>query len=105
MSQGGEAKVPVTFDRPRTSETETMPEGTAFSTPGAPAWATVDPKTGELTVKPGADVPAGDYTVPVEVTYPDKSSETVNVPVKVTPYVSDADKNKATYPAQPTVVG
>ncbi|MHA6526714.1 Rib/alpha-like domain-containing protein [Corynebacterium pyruviciproducens] len=106
VSQGGEAKVPVTFDRPRTSETETMPEGTTFA-PGTavPAWATVDPKTGELTVKPGKDVPVGEYTVPVEVTYPDKSHETVNVPVKVTPYVSDADKNKATYPAQPTVVG
>ncbi|WP_123930149.1 Rib/alpha-like domain-containing protein [Corynebacterium choanae] len=59
------------------------PDGTKFA-PGdsVPDWATVNPD-GSITVNPGTAVDPGDYTVPVKVTYPDGSSETVEVPVKV----------------------
>ena len=108
VSQRGETTIPVTFDRPRTSEKEEMPQGTTFAKgtgDNVPEWATVDPATGTITAKPGADVPAGDYTVPVVVTYPDGTTETVNVPVHVNQYVTDAEKNQAAYPPEPTVVG
>ena len=108
VSQRGKTTIPVTFDRPRTSEKEEMPQGTTFAKgtgDNVPEWATVDPATGTVTAKPGADVPAGDYTVPVVVTYPDGTTETVNVPIHVTPYVTDAEKNQAAYLPEPTVVG
>lgn len=61
-------------------------EGATFA-PGdsVPEWVTVA-EDGTVTVKPSREVELGDYTVPVVVSYPDKSkSDTVvNVHVKVT---------------------
>ena len=63
-----------------------LPEGTRFSTDGfdKPGWdVTIDEVTGQLTVSSTSNVPVGTTaTVPVKVTYPDGSTETVNVPVK-----------------------
>ena len=106
VSQQGATTIPVTFDRPRTSEKEEMPKGTTFAKgEGAPNWASVDSATGAVTVNPGRDVAPGDYTVPVVVTYPDGTSETANAPVRITPYVTQAERNQARYPGEATVVG
>lgn len=61
-------------------------EGATFALgEGAPNWATVA-EDGTVTVKPSREVKPGDYTVPVVVTYPDRSKgdTVVNVHVKVT---------------------
>ncbi|MBC8743889.1 YSIRK-type signal peptide-containing protein [Lactobacillus sp. Marseille-P7033] len=68
----------------------TMPTGTQFTAgDNMPTWATVNPTTGEVTLKPGTDVKIGAYNLPVKVTYSDTTSQTVNVPVVVT----NADQN------------
>ncbi|QRQ67334.1 YPDG domain-containing protein [Corynebacterium tuberculostearicum] len=61
------------------------PEGTTFK-PGedAPEGVKVDENTGEITVPVPEDAKPGDkITVPVIVTYPDKSTDTVDVTVDV----------------------
>ncbi|SDL85008.1 Rib/alpha/Esp surface antigen repeat-containing protein [Corynebacterium mycetoides] len=61
-----------------------LPENTEFAAgEGAPSWATVNPD-GTIAINAPADLPTGTYTVPVTVTYPDGSTETVNAPVTVT---------------------
>ncbi|MCC4348156.1 YPDG domain-containing protein, partial [Limosilactobacillus reuteri] len=63
----------------------TVPTGTTFTTgTDTPNWATIDPATGTVTVKPSTDVTPGAYNVPVTVTYPDKSTDETTVPVVVT---------------------
>ncbi|MBU5318681.1 YPDG domain-containing protein [Lactobacillus johnsonii] len=63
----------------------TAPTGTTFTTgTDTPDWATINPSTGTVTVKPGTDVTPGAYNVPVTVTYPDKSTDETTVPVIVT---------------------
>ncbi|SCX02051.1 Rib/alpha-like domain-containing protein [Corynebacterium jeikeium] len=58
-------------------------EGAKFTAgEGAPEWATVKPD-GTVTLKPGKDVEPGEYTVPVEITYSDGSSSTVELKVNV----------------------
>ena len=63
---------------------------------------TVDPKTGEVTVKVPKDAKSGDkITVPVEVTYPDGTKDTVDVTVTVgqpdAPVDQDKDKFEPKY--------
>ena len=54
-----------------------------------PDWAKVDGSTGTVTVAPGTDTPSGDYTVSVEVNYPDGSTDTVDVHVTITNDAAD----------------
>ena len=78
VKQGDEAKAPAPTD---------VAEGAKFAAgEGAPEWATVN-EDGSVTVKPGLEVVDGKYTVPVKVTYPDKTGDdtTVNVTVTVKP--------------------
>ena len=70
---------------PKGADGSALPEGSKFGPgDGVPGWVTVN-GDGSLSVEPGADVEPGDYKVPVVVTYPDGSSDTVSVPVKVGP--------------------
>ncbi|PXY05942.1 YPDG domain-containing protein [Corynebacterium striatum] len=74
------------------------PKDTKFAPgAGAPDGVTVDETTGEITVPVPAGANPGDtIKVPVEVTYPDKSKETVEVTVTVekpdAPVEADKDK-------------
>ena len=83
--RGDETKV----DAPKNEDGSLLPENTEFKAgTDAPEWVEINPD-GTGTVKPGADVETGTYNVPVEVTYPDGTTETVYVPVTVT---ENADK-------------
>ncbi|QTQ39751.1 Rib/alpha-like domain-containing protein [Lactobacillus taiwanensis] len=63
----------------------TAPTGTTFTTgTDTPDWASIDPSTGTVTVKPSTEVTPGAYNVPVTVTYSDKSTDETTVPVIVT---------------------
>lgn len=95
---------PLLFDDPSTPATESVPADTTFAKgEGAPDWATVNPD-GSVTVEPGKDVPTGVTEIPVVVTYPDGSTDTVKVPVKVNPYVTQAEKTQPSYPKSNTTV-
>lgn len=52
-------------------------------TTGTPSWAKVA-ENGTITLAPGTDVKAGNYVVPVKVTYGDNTNETVYAPVTIT---------------------
>ncbi|WP_295644242.1 Rib/alpha-like domain-containing protein [uncultured Corynebacterium sp.] len=74
---------PVNIPAPQWADGKAPDDAKFALADGAPSWMTVNPD-GSITVKPGADVPAGDYLVPVVVTYPDGTNERINVPVAVT---------------------
>ncbi|WP_225437070.1 Rib/alpha-like domain-containing protein [Limosilactobacillus reuteri] len=84
IEQGQTATVDPSFTT-QDDKAATAPTGTTFTTgTDTPDWATIDPSTGTVTVKPGTDVTPGAYNVPVTVTYPDKSTDETTVPVIVT---------------------
>ena len=62
---------------------EPMPDGTTLTAIDAPSWVTVN-EDGSYTVAPGYRVGAGNYPVTVMVSYPDRSSENVILPIIVT---------------------
>ncbi|PNZ35243.1 Rib/alpha-like domain-containing protein, partial [Staphylococcus lutrae] len=79
VEPGKTATAPVPLD----NSGQTLPSGTTFERGNnVPDWATVNPD-GTISVTPGADVPVGQYNVPVVVTYPDSSKETVFATVNV----------------------
>lgn len=83
----------------------TIPDGTHFTKDAGdqvPAWATVAPTTGMVTVNPAAEVTPGDYTVPVTVTYADQGQELVLVKVTVkAPTPAPVEPDQPGTPAEP----
>ncbi|MGJ4167684.1 Rib/alpha-like domain-containing protein [Corynebacterium macclintockiae] len=78
VKQGDEVTAPAPTD---------VAEGATFEKgEGAPEWVTVN-ADGTVTAKPGTDVEAKEYTVPVKVSYKDGSGDdtTVNITVTVKP--------------------
>ncbi|MGJ9530211.1 Rib/alpha-like domain-containing protein [Actinotignum sp. GS-2025a] len=116
VEAGKTLEVPApTFDKTKTPEKETDPaptekgKKTTFKLgDNSPITATVNPETGAITVTPAAGTAAGPYEVPVVVTYPDGSTDTVKVPVTVTvPAPVDTDNDGVNDDADqcPTIAG
>lgn len=95
-------KVPAGQTATVAAPTFTTPVTGATFAPGTgmPSWATVDPATGAITLAPGATVVPGMSALPVVVTYPDGSTDTVNVPVEILP----ANTTAVDYPPRVDVV-
>ncbi|MDD7585506.1 MAG: Rib/alpha-like domain-containing protein [Corynebacterium glucuronolyticum] len=74
----------ATVPAPKVTEGE-LPVGSVFTLNNKTDWASINANTGEITVKPGLDVPAGSYELPVTVTYPDRTTDALTAKVKVTP--------------------
>ncbi|WP_210386001.1 MULTISPECIES: Rib/alpha-like domain-containing protein, partial [unclassified Corynebacterium] len=94
----------TTVDAPKDKDGQEIPEGTTFEPGGQvtdpegnkvdkPEWITVNPD-GSIEVEPPKDAKPGDYTIPVVVTYPDGSRETIEA--KVTVEKPDAPESKKT---------
>ena len=80
VEKGSTASDPVipTNDVPK-------PDGTKFvAGDNVPTWATVDPTTGTITLKPGQDATPGFYKIPVTVSVPGKDTQTITAPVMIT---------------------
>lgn len=65
-----------------TSDGSPLPGGTTFTSQGGPSWATLN-DDGSITVTPGNTVPSGIYTYPVQVTYPDGSTQLITAQIVV----------------------
>ncbi|WP_432370888.1 Rib/alpha-like domain-containing protein [Staphylococcus chromogenes] len=73
----------IVVNTPLNSDGTALPTGTSYeSGNNVPTWATVN-ADGSITVAPDAAVTPGSYNVPVVVSYPDGSRETVYAPVTV----------------------
>ena len=85
-----------------------VPSGTTFKAGTLPAGVTsvsVDKATGAVTSKIAENATSGLVNVPMQVTYPDGTTETVNVPIEITAKQTDADKNTPTPKDQTVNVG
>ena len=92
---GEDVTVPAPEFKDKDGKDTKAPEGTKF-TPGenVPGGVKIDEKTGEITVTiPGDAKPGDKITVPVVVTYPDGTTDTVDVTVTVEkPDAPETDK-------------
>ena len=85
-----------------------VPSGTTFKAGTLPAGVTsvsVDEATGAITSKIAENASSGLVNVPMQVTYPDGTTETVNVPIEIKAKQTDADKNDPTPKDQTVNVG
>ncbi len=82
----------VTIPTPTNEDGLALPDGTKFEGGNnVPEWATVN-EDGSISISPNQDVEKGNYNVPVVVTYPDGSKETVFAPVLVQEAVPTAEQ-------------
>uniref|UniRef100_UPI000E5D0A44 Rib/alpha-like domain-containing protein n=3 Tax=Staphylococcus cornubiensis TaxID=1986155 RepID=UPI000E5D0A44 len=82
----------VTIPTPTNEDGSALPNGTTFTGgKNVPEWATVN-EDGSISITPNQDVEKGNYNVPVVVTYPDGSKETVFAPVLVKEAVPTAEQ-------------
>ncbi|PCF56754.1 hypothetical protein B5C01_02100 [Staphylococcus delphini] len=73
----------VTIPAPKNADGKALPNGTTFEKGyHVPTWVTVN-GDGSIIVKPGKHVTEDDYGIPVIVTYPDGSRNTIFAPVTV----------------------
>ena len=85
-----------------------VPSGTTFKAGTLPAGidsVSVDENTGAITSKTSANATAGLVNVPMLVTYPDGTTETVDVPIEIKAKQTDADKYEPTAKDQTVNVG
>ncbi|WP_426823501.1 choice-of-anchor G family protein [Corynebacterium halotolerans] len=93
--QDEETTVPAPIFTDADSASITLDEDPVFSNgEGVPSWATVN-EDGSIILTPSSDensanfVGSGDQTVPVQITYADTSTDTIDVPVTITDALSD----------------
>ncbi|MDK4315403.1 Rib/alpha-like domain-containing protein, partial [Corynebacterium pseudodiphtheriticum] len=105
IDQGEESKTDApSFDKVETPavETDAAPEGTTYKLKGQPNFpdgVNVQVNNdGSVSVSATDNAKTGDFSIPVEVTYPDESTETVNVQVTV-------NEKQAPAPAAPSISG
>ena len=85
-----------------------VPSGTTFKAGTLPAGidsVSVDDSTGAITSKTSANATPGLVNVPMLVTYPDGTTETVNVPIEIKAKQTDADKYEPTAKNQTVNIG
>ena len=85
-----------------------VPSGTTFKAGTLPAGidsVSVDENTGAITSKTSANATAGLVNVPMLVTYPDGTTETVDVPIEIKAKQTDADKYEPTAKDQTVNIG
>ena len=85
-----------------------VPSGTTFKAGTLPAGidsVSVDDSTGAITSKTSANATPGLVNVPMLVTYPDGTTETVNVPIEIKAKQTDADKYEPNAKDQTVNVG
>ena len=85
-----------------------VPSGTTFKAGTLPAGidsVSVDESTGAITSKTSANATPGLINVPMLVTYPDGTTETVNVPIEIKAKQTDADKYEPTAKDQTVNIG
>ncbi|QNQ81097.1 Rib/alpha-like domain-containing protein [Lactobacillus sp. PV034] len=90
VKQGESVETGVPTYTDADGKTAKAPEGTTYKIPEGTklpegVTAKVDPNTGNVTVTTSSNTPEGPVFVPVTVTYPDGSSETVDAPIAVGP--------------------
>ena len=106
--QGQETTVPA----PKDKDGKELPEGTTFTKPDSPETKVIGPdnnpidefpgelkvnEDGSIVVTPKDDAPLGEYKVPVLVTYPDGSKETIYAPIEVTKNPTVSNDYKVAY--------
>ena len=106
--QGQETTVPA----PKDKDGKDLPEGTKFTKPDSPETKVIGPdgtpidefpgelkinEDGSIVVTPKDDAPLGEYKVPVLVTYPDGSKETIYAPIEVTENPTASNDYKVEY--------
>ncbi|MCU9519518.1 pullulanase-type alpha-1,6-glucosidase [Corynebacterium sp. ES2794-CONJ1] len=77
------------------------PEGAQFALKNAPSWVTINTETGELQLRPGAELGDDSIAVTVTVTYSDQSQEDINARVSLKESLAHASDPKWTINAAP----
>ena len=102
----------TTVNPPVDKQNPPLPDGTTFSEPADPLTPITGPdgkpleefpgelkvnEDGSIVVTPKDDAPLGEYKVPVLVTYPDGSKETIYAPIEVTENPTASSDYKVAY--------